>query len=270
MARPSEVFRAPGWFCGARVRVTWRAPAKKEAIDEASFGGGAQELTERAGGLSPERFFARATLALAGARAKLIEALEEEWSQRRFFLWLPVCAGAGVCLYLLAPTEPALALTALLAVFFAALAVFAADRRALMLPLAAVAAFFAGEALGGLRALRVAAPVLERIYVGEIDGFVEEVDYRPQGARVLLRLSGAEKLDPAARPYRLRVTTRGFPGFVAGDFIQAKARLLPPAHAPLPGGYDFARDAFFARIGAVGSLLGTARLAEPPGPAPGA
>ena len=39
-----------------------------------------------------------------------------------------------------------------------------------------------------------------------------------------------------------------------------KARLLPPSRAALPGGYDFARDAFFAGVGAVGSTLGAIRL----------
>src|SRR6185312_9152422 len=47
-----------------------------------------------------------------------------------------------------------------------------------------------------------------------------------------------------------------------------KARLLPPPRAAAPGGYDFARDAFFARIGAVGNVLGVIAAARPPAPAP--
>ena len=43
-----------------------------------------------------------------------------------------------------------------------------------------------------------------------------------------------------------------------------KARLLPPSRAALPGGYDFARDAFFAGVGAVGSTLGGIELLPPP------
>ena len=35
-------------------------------------------------------------------------ALETEASQRRFFLWLPVAAGAGVVLYFVADREPSL------------------------------------------------------------------------------------------------------------------------------------------------------------------
>jgi competence protein ComEC len=50
--------------------------------------------------------------------------------------------------------------------------------------------------------------------------------------------------------------------------VRCKARLLPPARASLPGGYDFARDAWFARLGAVGSVLGRLDAVEPPAPPP--
>ena len=50
----------------------------------------------------------------------------------------------------------------------------------------------------------------------------------------------------------------------AGDYVSLKARLLPPSHAALPGGYDFARDAFFAGVGAVGSTLGPIKVLPPP------
>ena len=49
---------------------------------------------------------------------------------------------------------------------------------------------------------------------------------------------------------------RRAPPFEAGTYVRFKARLFPPARASLPGGYDFARDAWFARLGAVGSVLG--------------
>ncbi len=67
-------------------------------------------------------------------------------------------------------------------------------------------------------------------------------------------------------PYRIRLTTRRAPPFEAGSYVQLKARLLPPSRAAQPGGYDFARDAWFARIGAVGSVLGPLDLAEAPEP----
>jgi hypothetical protein len=46
--------------------------------------------------------------------------------------------------------------------------------------------------------------------------------------------------------------------------VRFKARLLPPARASLPGGYDFARDAWFARLGAVGNVLGRIEVIKAP------
>src|ERR1700693_5230469 len=68
-------------------------------------------------------------------------------------------------------------------------------------------------------------------------------------------------------PPRVRVTTRNPPEGAAGDYVELKARLLPPSRAALPGGYDFARDAFFAGVGAVGSTLGPIQRLPPPGDA---
>ena len=60
------------------------------------------------------------------------------------------------------------------------------------------------------------------------------------------------------------MTTRKSPDVAAGDYVALQARLLPPSHAALPGGYDFARDAYFADVGAVGSTLGAVTRLTPP------
>ena len=64
----------------------------------------------------------------------------------------------------------------------------------------------------------------------------------------------------------MRVSLRDRQGLKAGDFIAANARLLPPPEAARPGGYDFARDAYFRGIGAVGSLTGRVAVKPPPVP----
>ena len=208
-------------------------------------------------GLSPQALF-QALL----SRGK--SALEEEWALRRPFLWLPAAAGAGAIFYLLAATEPVVWIVGLFTLICSVLAFLARDRRGLCALLIGLAALGAGEFFGAWRASRVDAPVLSRVFVGELAGFVEEVDYRVQGARFLLRLTEAQGLAAEKTPYRVRLTSRGTPGFAAGDFVVVKARLLPPSHAALPGGYDFARDAFFARIGAVGNVLSAPEAVPPP------
>ena len=49
-----------------------------------------------------------------------------------------------------------------------------------------------------------------------------------------------------------------------GSFVEFKARLSPPLEPLRPGGYDFARDMYFQRIGASGFVLGRIRTAEAP------
>ena len=100
-----------------------------------------------------------------------------------------------------------------------------------------------------------------------MQGYVEEVDLRPVGARMVIAVDSADGMPADKVPRRVRVTTRNTPDAVAGDFVSLKARLLPPSHASLPGGYDFARDAFFAGVGAVGSTLGGDPDPPPPGEA---
>ena len=114
---------------------------------------------------------------------------------------------------------------------------------------------------------RVAAPVLDRIRIVTLQGYVEEVDLRTVGARMVIGVLAADGMPREKVPRRVRVTTRKSPDVAAGDYVELKARLLPPSHAALPGGYDFARDAFFTGVGAVGSTLGPIRRVPPPGDA---
>jgi competence protein ComEC len=203
---------------------------------------------------------------------KLAAALRDAYAQEielgRPFLWRAVAAGAGVVLYFAAEREPSLPLC-FGALALAALLAFISRRHARAYALFLALAFIvAGFAAGAWRAARVAAPIAPRIGVGELTGFVEEIDLRPAGARFILRVASAEGLPGDVVPTRVRLTTRGAPTFAAGDFIALKARLMPPARAALPGGYDFARDAYFARLGGVGNALGRIETMPPPDPAP--
>ena len=208
--------------------------------------------------------------ALSGARPRGASALADrlralsfarawaaERDERRPFLWLPVAAGAGVFLYLGAAREPVLWLPLTLCAMSAAACVLL-RRRPLPFAFALGAlALAAGFVSAELRARAVATPMLDRIRIVRLTGTVEEVDLRPGGAaRLLLAVTGAEGLDPARRPRRVRLTAKRPGAVAAGDAVSVTARLLPPSRAALPNGYDFARDAYFSGIGAVGSALG--------------
>jgi competence protein ComEC len=194
---------------------------------------------------------------LASAWALLSGWFQEEAAQRRLFLWLPVFFGAGVLAYFAADTEPWLPAPLAGAGIFAIAAAHALRReRMVAFRIATALAFvFTGFAVASLRTLWVEAPVLERVWSGKATAFVETIDPREGSARLLLRLASADGLTDATRPQRVRITMRGQPDFVAGASVAASLRLLPPPRASEPGGYDFAREAYFQRIGAVGNAV---------------
>lgn len=225
--------------------------------------GHAQEQREAAFGLR-----ARLVAHLQALRDKVAAALEEEFAYRRPSLWLPVAAGAGAILSLTADREPSLIAAGVVLALLAALAYALRARRAAFAVAVVFAAVAAGVVAQGVRTWRVAAPVVTRPMTMEITGFVEQVDLRRAGARFTVRLTSAQWLDASAMPYRVRLTTNRAPDFEAGAHIALKARLMPPSRAALPDGYDFARDAFFLRIGGVGNALGRIQAMEPPEPAP--
>src|SRR6516164_2379464 len=113
-------------------------------------------------------------------------ALAREAEERRFFLWIPVAAMGGVALNLAADREPVLWLPAVLTALFALLA-FVSRARPFALGLSlGLAALFAGFLAMSLRTVRVAAPVLDRIRIVDLKGYVEELDPRPAGARMVI------------------------------------------------------------------------------------
>ncbi|MGE7415323.1 ComEC/Rec2 family competence protein [Methylobacterium tarhaniae] len=195
--------------------------------------------------------------------------LAAEAAQRRLFPWLAVAFGSGALLFLTVADGPVV----LAAPFGSGLALagsaFALRARAVAPALLLAAAFvFLGFGAAALRTAGVAAPVLARTVIAPLHGFVEALEEREEGARLVVRVTRLGEMPEAERPSRVRVSYRRADGLKPGDYIEAKARLLPPPEPARPGGYDFARDAYFRGIGAVGSLLGQATVKPPPEPAP--
>lgn len=120
----------------------------------------------------------------------------------------------------------------------------------------AAMAILLGFAAAAFRVAQVTSPILARTTIAPLTGLVEALDEREEGARLIVRVETFGALGPEARPTRVRVSYRKALALKPGDVIAATARLLPPPEAARPGGYDFARDAFFRGIGAVGSLVG--------------
>lgn len=183
--------------------------------------------------------------------ARALEAESERW-----FLWLPVFFAGGILAYFAVWSEPEARVAA--ALVLAAIGLCLTLRNA-PLGLALSIAFLAfglGFANAKLRTEMVRAPVLtqELRYV-QVSGWVESHEIRDKGrARILLRVIALGDLTSDERPYRVRVT---FPAkhsadLTTGDALRLRATLQPPPEPVAPGAFDFARRAWFARLGSTG------------------
>jgi competence protein ComEC len=107
-----------------------------------------------------------------------------------------------------------------------------------------------------LRSEMVRAPVLtEELRYVPLSGWVESHERHDEGrARILLRIIALDDLAADQRPYRLRVTLpmKGSIGIKTGEAVQFRATLRPPPEPIAPGAFDFARRAWFARLGGTG------------------
>ena len=194
------------------------------------------------------------------------QAVEE---RERWVLWVPVFIGAGIAMYFGLAFEPPIWLGA------AGLAGAVALRVAFCRwPLPAVLATclaltFLGLAAAQLRTAFVSAPFLTReIDRPAIEGRVCEADLRPNGYRLYLDDVTIAGVASEATPQRIRVGVgKGFSPDRMGERIGLMAHSLGPISAPLaPGAFDFQRDIFFNRIGAVGFSIETPRLVLPQAP----
>jgi competence protein ComEC len=99
-----------------------------------------------------------------------------------------------------------------------------------------------------------------------IEGFVEVREERERADRIVVRVRKLDAPRIADKPDRVRVSVRKGTAPPVGAYVSFRARLNPPLTPLRPGGYDFARDLYFQRIGAVGFVLGAIRIMEPPAP----
>ena len=191
--------------------------------------------------------------ALDRLRAGIEEWLDTERDQ--LVLWIPVAFGGGIAAWFLLPDargwRAILLLCAAIALGASGLAQAGRAARAIAIGATMVAA---GLALVWWRAERVAAPVLARAVVAEVVGRVERAE--PLTARGLLRLTIVPKRDVGGqrlRRLRINLALADVPaGLGETAMVRLRARLMPPPDAAVPGGYDFARVAWFAGIGATG------------------
>lgn len=204
----------------------------------------------------------RATHRLAVLRGEIADQAD------RWTLWAPVAFGLGCAGYMTLNVEPPTVLAG--GLMMVAVATVVAARRfgsVGALVLAALLAFTAAGFLSGrIRTLQVAAPVApaeQRAWA--IEGWVVDVaSPGASGPRLLIAPTAVEGLTPDETPVRVRVTLRDQSPPAPGTAIRLRAMIGPPPAPASPGAYDFARDAWFNRVGGVGFTLGEVTLTELP------
>jgi competence protein ComEC len=207
----------------------------------------------------------RAAEFASAAAAWIGDRFVEEAEAGRLTLWLPVAFAVGVSIYFAAANEPAL-WAAFGIAGVTGLSAWAA-RRGFATAWLALALFFA--ALGFLGAKlateRAMAPVLPSAMRAEAVGRVIEIEPCARGMRRLtIEIETFGKLEDGARPRKARVTIASKPEIVAGDRVSLTAFWRPPEGPVRPGGYDFARVAFFEGVGATGFGARDIRNLGPP------
>jgi competence protein ComEC len=185
-------------------------------------------------------------------------------------LWVPVALGVGIAAWFGLP-EPhwwTLFLTVALGGGGLALALGVKGRAVRAM---AIFLLFAGLGCGlaWQRSDKVAAPRLGRPVIATVGGRIVEVD--PLPARGKIRLVVAPDAGAGLPPkVRINLDQKGAPaGLLPGARISAKVRLEGPPPPPLPGGYDFARVAWFQGIGATGKAMGPVTVTAPAPPGGG-
>ncbi len=121
-----------------------------------------------------------------------------------------------------------------------------------------------GTGLAWSRSEMIGAEPFERPVYDTFNGRVLERIEQP--ARERVRLVLATRHPETGEPVKVRMNVPNHADLAdlgEGAIVQAQARLMPPASPMLPGGYDFARTAWFAGLAATGSAQGELRVVEP-------
>ncbi len=186
------------------------------------------------------------------------------------FLWVPVCLALGIGGWfhvsgqISAPQWALLGFLAGLGMLAARIALPLAEQSRIGWPLGdglrvagyAVMLIVAGFGLAQIRAMQVAAPVLEWRYYGPIEGRLIQIDRSSRDRmRITLDQVVLRDLEPNKTPKSVRLSLMqpaegGLPPL--GQHIMLTGHLGPPAGPAAPDSFDFRQMAYFAGLGAVG------------------
>jgi len=182
--------------------------------------------------------------------------------------WLTIAFAGGIAAWfvLRSPVEWVLAASACLLAVLGAVALWrGVEARAHLLTAVVAVGLLVAAGIGVIwaRSELVGAEPLARPLSATIEGRVLERIEQPAEDRVRLVLATREPGSGRAIKVRVNVPlARDRPDLAEGAVVRLQARLMPPAPPMLPGGYDFARAAWFQGLAATGSVQGDVEVLE--------
>ncbi|WP_332690152.1 ComEC/Rec2 family competence protein, partial [Devosia sp.] len=220
---------------------------------------GTETLDRDAGAaLVPAQQLARPSLPQLASRqpAGLVRSLDDAVAARRLFVLLPFMMIAGLIGYAALPFEPeAWVLIAVAAGLVLGVALL--WRSAALPAIGLVATFWAGFCLLPLHGMWLGTEMLARPAYGLFEARVGEIVSASEEARRVV-VSGLVPVD-GDRPVdiaKARLVVPPTPALAPGDVIRARMRLAPVPGPILPGAFDGQFHAYFAGIGAYGTVTG--------------
>ena len=181
------------------------------------------------------------------AAKSLAHILEDE--SDRWFLWVPVCFGAGIGLYFALPEEPAGVLIA--AALIIALSLCAATRAVPLAWIFCVACLCAVLGFGDakLRTESLAqSGVVKARAVMVLHGWIEKTENRlGKGQHITLRVFASPDALTTPLPRRVRYTSRFNETNVTGAAIEARVSVTPAARICLAGRVRLRPQRLFCR-----------------------
>ena len=193
---------------------------------------------------------------LAGIRYLTAWTASAFYAERgRWFLWAPDIFSLGIAAYFKFPIKPPTIWCIVITAVVLSLHMSArATRSSVSIITGVLLIATLGLTTAKLRTERVAAPVLpvalkKAVVSGRIVALEGRVD---RGQRLWLDVGQIEDLPADLTPVRIIVYQRKrVEELSIGDNIRLTADLRPPSRPARPGGFDFARQNYFDRIGAI-------------------
>ncbi len=189
----------------------------------------------------------------------VLEVLAAE--RDRWALWIPVLVGCGIAIYFAVPAEPSrwpsLGCAALAGA--GALTLRGGLRWVAILLLCGTLGF----AVAAARTQVVAGPaIMSETRPLSLSGRIERIErFSPKEMRLTLSRVAIEGWEAERTPARVRVGVRTKGDDVRpGQMVRLRAVLMPPPGPSVPGGYDFSRQAWFDRLGAVGFAISPVKV----------